>query len=73
MTKNKPRKPFVIFAVLIVFTFGLLIFFSPSESEVVNQNVIDEWCEQAWHDMITLKEGRYTDARLIENIMRGHC
>ena len=44
-----------------------------SKPDIVNQAVLDAWCEKAWYDMITQKEGRQTDARLIGNIMRGAC
>ena len=27
-----------------------------SQPDIVNQAVLDVWCEKAWHDMITEKE-----------------
>lgn len=70
MTK---RKILTVCFVLLFIVMGFLMFTSSSESRVVNSAVLDAWCEKAWHDMITLKENRYTDARLIGNILRGHC
>lgn len=70
MTKRKILS--VSFALLFI-VLGFLRFTSSSESRVVNSVVLDARCEKAWHDMITLKENRYTDALLIGNMLRGYC
>ena len=73
MTKNKKRIIIIAFSVLVGLSASIPLMSDTSKPEIVNQVVLDSWCEKAWEDMINQKEDRQTDARLIANIMRGAC
>ena len=73
MTKNKIRIIIITISVLVGLSASIPLMSDTSKPDIANQAVLDAWCEKAWYDMITQKEGRQTDARLIGNIMRGAC
>ena len=73
MTKNKNRLIIIAISVLIGLSASIPLMSDTSKPAMANQVVLDAWCEKAWYDMITQKEDRQTDARLIVNMMRGAC
>ena len=73
MTINKSRKSLVVVSVLLIIAISIPMLSDSSQPKIVNHVVLDAWCEKAWTDMITQKEGRFTDARLIGNMVRGAC
>ncbi len=71
--KKNRRRLVTVILVLIAVTVSIPLLSDTSQPKIVNQVVLDAWCEKAWNDMMNQKEGRFTDARLIGNMMRGAC
>ncbi len=71
--KKNRRIPLVVILTLMAVAVSVPLLSDTSKPEIVNHAVLDAWCEKAWNDMMNQKEGRFTDARLIGNMMRGAC